>query len=83
LLPKTARAGRLSPARLLPAHPEQGEEAFSIARDGDRLVFTVTAFSRPRHPAARLGGPATRAIQLRASRSYLHAMRRAAAPPLP
>ena len=63
----------------LPAHPEQGEEAFHIARDGGRLVFTVTAFSRPRHPAARLGGPVTRALQLRANKSYMHAMRRAAA----
>ena len=41
----------------LPAHPEQGEEAFHVARRSGRLVFTVTAFSRPRHPAARLGGP--------------------------
>jgi uncharacterized protein (UPF0548 family) len=63
----------------LPAHPEQGEEAFHLARHGGRLVFAVTAFSRPRHPAARLGGPLTRALQLRANRSYLHAMRRAAA----
>ena len=62
----------------LPAHPEQGEEAFHLACDGRRLVFTVTAFSRPRHPAARLGGPVTRALQLRANRSYLRAMRRAA-----
>ena len=52
-----------------------------MARDGGRLAFTVTAFSRPRHPAARLGGPVTRALQLRATRSYLRAMRRAAGPP--
>jgi len=64
----------------LPAHPEQGEEAFHVARHGGRLVLTVIAFSRPRHPAARLGGPLTRALQLRANRSYLRAMRRAAAP---
>jgi uncharacterized protein (UPF0548 family) len=67
----------------LPAHPEQGEEAFRVARDGGRLVFTVTAFSRPRHPVARLGGPVTRALQLRANRSYLRAMRRAAEPEPP
>jgi uncharacterized protein (UPF0548 family) len=66
----------------LPVHPEQGEEAFHIASRGGRLVFTVTAFSRPRHPAARIGGPLTRALQLRANRSYLAAMRRVAlAPP--
>jgi uncharacterized protein (UPF0548 family) len=64
----------------LPAHPEQGEEAFHVARDGGRLIFTVIAFSRPRHFAARLGGPVTRALQLRATRSYLCAMRRIAAP---
>jgi uncharacterized protein (UPF0548 family) len=67
----------------LPAHPEQGEEAFHIARHGSRLIFGVTAFSRPRHPAARLGGPLTRALQLRANRSYLRAMRRAATPEPP
>jgi len=66
----------------LPAHPEQGEEAFHLARHGGRLLFTVTAFSRPRHPAARIGGPLARALQLRANRSYLAAMRRLAlAPP--
>jgi uncharacterized protein (UPF0548 family) len=63
----------------LPAHPEQGEEAFRLARRGSRLIFAVTAFSRPRHPAARLGGPVTRALQLRANRSYLRAMRRSVA----
>ncbi len=67
----------------LPAHPEQGEEAFRLARDGSRLVFTVAAFSRARHPAARLGGPVTRALQLRANRSYLRAMSRAATPEPP
>ena len=63
----------------LPAHPEQGEEAFHLASHNGRLVFAVTAFSRPRHPAARLGGPLTRVLQIRANRSYLRAMRRAAA----
>ncbi|HET9897390.1 MAG TPA: DUF1990 domain-containing protein [Streptosporangiaceae bacterium] len=59
----------------LPEHPEQGEEAFCLAREGSRLVFTVTAFSRPRHPIARLGGPVTRAVQVHANRSYLRSMR--------
>lgn len=67
----------------LPSHPERGEEAFRIARDGSRLIFTITAFSRPRHPAARLGGPVTRALQLRVTRSYLAAIRHAAAAGLP
>lgn len=63
----------------LPAHPEQGEEAFQVARDGDRLIFTIIAFSRPRHPAARLGAPVSRALQLRVTRCYLNAMRRGTA----
>jgi uncharacterized protein (UPF0548 family) len=63
----------------LPAHPEQGEEAFHLACDGGRLVFAVAAFARPRHPAARLGSPLSRTLQVRANGSYLHAMRRAAA----
>jgi uncharacterized protein (UPF0548 family) len=62
----------------LPGHPEQGEEAFHVVRDGDQLSFMVTAFSRPRHPAARLGAPVARAMQLRVTRAYLAAMRSAA-----
>lgn len=31
----------------LPGHPERGEEAFVVARDGDDTVFRITAFSRP------------------------------------
>jgi uncharacterized protein (UPF0548 family) len=59
----------------LPGHPEQGEEAFALARSADRLVLTVQAFSRPRHPLARLGGPVTRALQRRTNLRYLDAMR--------
>lgn len=56
----------------LPAHPEQGEEAFHIERDGEGSVrFLVTAFSRPRHPLARLGAPVARQIQLSVTRRYL------------
>lgn len=62
----------------LPGHPEQGEEAFHVVRDGDLLSFTVTAFSRLRHPIARLGAPVARAMQLRVTGAYLAAMRRAA-----
>ncbi len=67
----------------LPAHPEQGEEAFHVERDGDRLRFRVVAFSRPRHPAARLGAPVSRFLQRRTIRSYLSAMRQAARLDLP
>jgi uncharacterized protein (UPF0548 family) len=63
----------------LPQHPEQGEEAFHLVREGSRLLFRVTAFSRPRHPLARAGAPATRVIQLHMNQAYLRAMRSAAA----
>jgi uncharacterized protein (UPF0548 family) len=62
----------------LPAHPEQGEEAFHVVRDGDRLVFRVVTFSRPRHPVARAGAPMTRFLQNRTIALYLSAMRQAA-----
>jgi uncharacterized protein (UPF0548 family) len=61
----------------LPAHPEEGEEAFHVGRDGSRLLFTIAAFSRPRHPLARLGAPASRALQLRTTRAYQRAMQSA------
>ena len=62
----------------LPAHPEQGEEAFHVERDGSRLRFRVTAFSRPRHPLARLGTPVSRILQRRTIQSYLLVMRQVA-----
>jgi uncharacterized protein (UPF0548 family) len=56
----------------LPAHPEQGEEAFHIETDSHGMVrFVVTAFSRPRHPLARIGSPVARRVQLRVTRRYL------------
>jgi len=63
----------------LPEHPEQGEEAFHVVRRGSRILFRVTAFSRPRHPLARIGAPVSRLIQQRTSRAYLRAMREVAA----
>jgi uncharacterized protein (UPF0548 family) len=65
----------------LPGHPEQGEEAFEVLRSRERLLFRVVAFSRPRHPLARLGAPVTRAFQLRINRAYLNAMRQIAGLP--
>lgn len=67
----------------LPGHPEQGEEAFVVVRRGDQLYFEVTAFSRPRHPLARLGKPLTRLLQRATLRRYLTAMRAGAAPAPP
>jgi uncharacterized protein (UPF0548 family) len=60
----------------LPAHPEEDEEAFLIRRRDGRVRFEVIAFSRPRHPLARLGAPITRLLQLRTNNNYLDAMRR-------
>jgi uncharacterized protein (UPF0548 family) len=60
----------------LPAHPEQGEEAFVVHRDADGSVrFVITVFSRPRHPLARLGAPVTRRIQQDITRRYLEALK--------
>lgn len=78
----TAEPGRRGFAYgTLPAHPERGEEAFHLVSDGGRLRFEITAFSRPGHPAARLGTPVTRLVQLRMNRAYLAAMTAAAARP--
>jgi len=64
----------------LPTHPEEGEEAFIVHRDPQGPVsFVITAFSRPRHPLARLGGPATREIQLRVTKRYLNGLKAFAA----
>jgi uncharacterized protein (UPF0548 family) len=58
----------------LPAHPEQGEESFLVAREDDRLVFHVTAFSRPRHPLVRCAAPLARVLQVRMNRRYAAVM---------
>jgi uncharacterized protein (UPF0548 family) len=60
----------------LPAHPEQGEEAFIVRRDAGGVVrFAITAFSRPRHPLARLSGPVARWVQVATTRRYLRALK--------
>ncbi|GGJ82848.1 DUF1990 family protein [Deinococcus aquiradiocola] len=62
----------------LDGHAEQGEERFTVRfAPGGEVWFELLAFSRPRHPLARLGGPVVRALQRRAARSYTAAMRRA------
>ena len=63
----------------LDAHPEQGEEAFAVVREGGRVRFEIWAFSKPRHPLARLAPRMTRALQIRVTRAYLGAMRAATA----
>jgi uncharacterized protein (UPF0548 family) len=60
----------------LQVHPASGEEAFVVERTADGEVRAViTAFSRPRHPLVRLGGPVARRQQARATRGYLDALR--------
>jgi uncharacterized protein (UPF0548 family) len=64
----------------LSVHPERGEEAFVLARDGDSPVrWDVSAVSSPVHPLARLLPPLANHLQDRAARRYLSAMERAVA----
>lgn len=60
----------------LPGHPESGEEAFVVEKDGDSTLFRITAFSRPGHLVTRLGGPVTRRVQVRMTHRYLDALER-------
>jgi uncharacterized protein (UPF0548 family) len=58
----------------LPGHPASGEEAFMVVRAAGRVRFEVIAFSRGADLLARLGGPVTRALQVRTIRTYLRSM---------
>lgn len=58
----------------LPGHPERGEEAFIVVRQGGRVCFQVIAFARPAALITHLGGPVGRAFQVRTINTYLHAM---------
>lgn len=51
-------------------HAEEGEERFVVELDNatGAVNYTIEAFSRPRHPLARLAYPFTRAMQHRFSR---------------
>jgi uncharacterized protein (UPF0548 family) len=67
----------------LRSHPEIGEEAFVVRRDGDTVTFTIAVFWRPGDPIVRLGGPVTQRVQRRATLGYLRGLAdhvRAAAP---
>jgi uncharacterized protein (UPF0548 family) len=64
----------------LPGHAESGEERFTVEwLDDDSVWYDVRAFSRPRHWAAWLGYPVTRALQQRFARHSLAAMTAAVA----
>jgi uncharacterized protein (UPF0548 family) len=63
----------------LPGHPESGEECFVVTlRPDGAVVFTTRVFSRLASPLARLGGPASRAVQRAAIEGYVAAAGRAA-----
>lgn len=65
----------------LPAHPEEGEEAFAVERDEDGTVrFAIWAFSKPRHPVARYGAPLGRLIQIAVNQNYLEGLRKFVVP---
>ena len=56
----------------LPHHPEIGEERFLVERGADGAITAVIeAVWRPANPITRIGMPATRYFQLRATRRYL------------
>jgi uncharacterized protein (UPF0548 family) len=63
----------------LPDHAESGEERFLVEwyRADESVWYDILAFSRPRHPLARLGYPLTRRTQRRFARDSAAAMRRA------
>jgi uncharacterized protein (UPF0548 family) len=61
----------------LPGHPERGEEAFTVVRDGSGEVrFQIRAFSRPATLVARAGGPLGRLVQRYVTDRYVDALRR-------
>ena len=65
----------------LPDHAEQGEERFLVewSHEDNTVWYDIFAFSRPAHPAARLGLPVARALQKRFARDSKRAMAHAAA----
>lgn len=63
----------------LPDHVERGEERFTVEWQADDSVwYDIYAFSRPRHPLARLGFPVTRMLQKQFVRDSLAVMKAAA-----
>ena len=59
----------------LPGHVEMGEERFLIQRDDEgNIWYDILAYSRPRHPLARLGYPYARRLQKRFGRESAERM---------
>ena len=64
----------------LAEHAESGEERFTVAqRDDGAVWYEIVAFSRPRHPMARIGYPFARTLQRRFARDSMARMKAAAA----
>ena len=60
----------------LPAHPEEGEEAFMVERgDDDRVVLRIIVFSKPRDLLARLGRRSGRRLQVATTKRFLRGLR--------
>ena len=69
------RAGLRVAASSPTVEPESGEERFVVQRRTDGSIeATISAFSRPATPAARLGGPVTVWMQRAMTRRYLSAL---------
>lgn len=68
----------------LPDHVEQGEERFTVEwqRQDDSVWYDILAFSRPRHPLAKLTRPIVRQLQKNFAADSLEAMRRASSLPV-
>ena len=58
-----------------PPHLHSREEEGFYILEGE-ITFTITAFSRPATVLARIGGPASRAVQRAVTRRYLRALDR-------
>lgn len=64
----------------LPEHAEAGEERFTVERrDDDSVWYDILAFSREKHPMAKLAYPLSRMLQARFRRDSGLAMQRAVA----
>jgi uncharacterized protein (UPF0548 family) len=60
----------------LEGHAECGEERFLVSwsASDNQVTYSIYAFSRPRHPLAKLGYPITRYLQKRFARDSCQAM---------
>lgn len=62
----------------LPQHVLTGEERFSVTWDAaNRVVYSIEAVSRVRHPLVRLGAPAVQLVQARFARDSVRSVRAA------